>query len=103
MPAEVAWSHMPPFVTAAPAPVIRTNNAAVVGATLGSVSLFLSVVPLFGILAWLLAPIGLASSAVGFAVGISRQAGRVGAIYGLISSGIALLICCAWVLLLMAI
>lgn len=101
VPMAAAWSHVPPFTTMAPVPVIRTNNAAIVGATLGSVSLFLSVIPLFGIVAWVLAPLGLLSSAVGLVVGFSRQAGRGGAVYGLVSSGIALLICCAWLLLLL--
>lgn len=101
MPVAASWSHVPPFLATPPAPVIRTNNAAVIGATLGSVALFLSVIPVFGILAWVLAPIGLLSSAIGLVVGFSRHAGRAGAIYGLVSSGISLLICCAWVLLLL--
>lgn len=103
LPSAAAWGYVPPFATTASAPVIRSNNAAVVGATLGSVSLFLSVIPLFGLVAWVLAPIGLITSGVGLAVGVSRRAGRAGAVYGLISSGVALLICCAWLLLLLAV
>ncbi len=101
-PTAAAWSQVPPFVTPSPAPVVvMRNNAAVVGATLGSVSLFLSLIPLIGIVAWVLAPIGLLTSAVGLVVGVSRQAGRVGAVFGLLSSGAALVICFAWLALLL--
>jgi hypothetical protein len=98
-----AWSQLPPFVPVAPAPVVvMRNNAAVVGATLGSVALFLSVIPLIGIVAWVFAPLGLLTSSVGLVIGISRQAGRVGAVFGLLTSGLALLICIAWLALLVA-
>lgn len=98
-----AWSQVPPFVGPAAAPaVVMRNNAAVVGATLGSVSLFLSLIPLIGIVAWLLAPIGLLTSAVGLLVGISRQVGRVGAIFGVVTSSFALVICAAWAALVLA-
>lgn len=79
------------------------NNAAVVGATLGSVSLFMSVLPVIGIVSWVLAPIGLISSTVGLLVGMSRRVGRFGATWGLLTSGLALIICVAWVALLLAI
>jgi hypothetical protein len=78
------------------------NNAAVIGATLGSVSLFLSLLPLIGIVAWVLAPIGLLSSGIGLLVGASRKVGRVGALWGLLTSGVALLVCMAWLALLLA-
>jgi hypothetical protein len=78
------------------------NNAAVVGATLGSVSLFLALLPLIGIVAWVLAPIGLLSSAAGLLVGFSRKVGRVGAMWGLLTSGLALLVCLAWTALFLA-
>jgi hypothetical protein len=100
------WAHVPPFLPpAAPHPrpvLVMRNNAAVVGATLGSVSLFLSLLPLIGIVAWVLAPIGLLSSAVGLFVGFSRKVGRVGAVWGLLTSGLALLVCLAWTALLLA-
>jgi hypothetical protein len=79
------------------------NNAAVIGATLGSVSLFLSLLPLIGIVAWVLAPIGLLSSGIGLLVGASRKVGRVGALWGLLTSGVALLVCMAWLALVLAI
>ena len=96
------WSSGSPFPTGMP-PVIARNNAAVVGATLGSVSLFLAFLPVIGIVAWVLAPVGLLSSGVGLIVGMRRRVGRVGALWGLATSGIALLICLAWVALLLAI
>lgn len=79
------------------------NTAAVVGVTLGSVSLFISLLPIVGILAWVLAPIGFVSSTVGLLVGMSRRVGRFGATWGLLSSALALLICVAWLALLRAI
>ena len=83
-----AWSQVPPFMPQAAAPVlVMRNNAAVIGATLGSVSLFLSLIPLIGIVAWVLAPIGLLSSSIGLLVGASRRVGRVGALWGLLTSG----------------
>jgi hypothetical protein len=98
-----AWSQVPPFVPASVPPVlVMRNNAAVVGATLGSVSLFLSLIPLIGIVAWVLAPIGLLSSGVGMLVGVSRKVGRVGALWGLLTSAVALLVCIAWAALLVA-
>jgi hypothetical protein len=98
-----AWSHIPPFMPpAAPPVLVMRNNAAVIGATLGSVSLFLSLLPLIGIVAWVLAPIGLLSSGIGLLVGASRKVGRVGALWGLLTSGVALLVCMAWLALLLA-
>jgi hypothetical protein len=96
-----AWSQVPPLVGAPPVLIMR-NNAAVVGATLGSVSLFLALIPLIGVVAWVLAPIGLMSSVVGLIVGASRKVGRVGALWGLLTSGAALLVCLAWAALLLA-
>jgi hypothetical protein len=100
--APTAWSRVPPFLppTAPPVLVMR-NNAAVVGATLGSVSLFLSLIPLIGVVTLLLAPIGLMSSGVGLVVGMSRRVGRAGAVWGLLTSGLALLVCMAWTALLL--
>jgi hypothetical protein len=98
-----AWSQIPPFMPpAAPPVLVMRNNAAVIGATLGSVSLFLSLLPLIGIVAWVLAPIGLLSSGIGLLVGASRKVGRVGALWGLLTSGVALLVCMAWLALLLA-
>ena len=102
-PAASAWSQVPPFVTpTAPPVLVMRNNAAVIGATLGSVSMFLSLIPLIGIVAWVLAPIGLLSSGIGLLVGMSRKVGRVGALWGLLTSGVALLVCVAWLALLLA-
>jgi hypothetical protein len=98
-----AWSQVPPFVPpSAPPVIVMRNNAAVIGATLGSVSLFLALIPLIGIVAWVLAPIGLVSSGIGLLVGLSRRVGRVGAMWGLMTSGVALLVCLAWAALLLA-
>lgn len=101
--APTAWSQVPPFIapTAPPVMVMR-NNAAVVGATLGSVSLFLSLIPLIGIVAWILAPIALLTSAAGLVVGMARKVGRVGAVWGMLTGGLALLVCIAWTALVLA-
>ena len=88
---------------AAPPPVlVMRNNPAVVGATLGSVSLFLALIPLVGLVSLVLAPIGLLSSSAGLLIGLSRRVGRVGAIWGIMTSGLALLVCLAWTSLLFA-
>ncbi len=97
------WSQVPPFLPAQQPPrIVMRNNAAVVGATLGSVSLFLSLLPLVGIVAWVLAPIALLSSGVGLVVGMARRVGRVGALWGLLTGGLALLVCMAWTALVLA-
>ena len=101
--APTAWSQVPPFIATPGTPVlVMRNNAAVVGATLGSVSLFLSLIPLIGIVSWLIAPIGLISSGIGLLVGMTRKVGRVGATWGLLTSGLALLVCLAWTALVLA-
>ncbi len=100
--APTAWSHVPPFIQAGPPVIVMRNNAAVVGATLGSVALFLSLLPLVGIVAWVLAPIGLVTSAAGLFVGMTRRVGRVGALWGVATSALALIICLAWTALLLA-
>lgn len=97
-----SWSQVPPFLPGAAAVPIARNNPAVVGATLGSVSLFLALMPVIGIVSWLLAPMGLVSSAVGLVLGVSRRVGRVGALWGLVTSGLALVVCGLWVALLLA-
>jgi hypothetical protein len=100
--AASAWSRIPPFVPqAAPPVLVMRNNAAVIGATLGSVSLFLALLPLIGIVAWVLAPLGVVSSGIGLMVGVSRRVGRVGALWGLLTSGAALAVCMAWAALLL--
>jgi hypothetical protein len=102
--APTAWSQVPPFLPppGPPTILVMRNNAAVVGATLGSVSLFLSLIPVIGIVAWLLAPIALVTSAAGLLVGMARRVGRVGAIWGLLTSSLALLVCVAWTALVLA-
>lgn len=103
VPGASAWSQVPSFLPpVAPPVLVMRNNAAVVGATLGSVSLFVSLIPLIGIIAWVLAPIGLLSSGIGLLVGASRRVGRVAAVWGLLASGGALLVCMAWAALILA-
>lgn len=98
--APTAWSKVPPFMPAPQQPVlVMRNNFAVVGATLGSVSLFLSLIPLVGLVSLLLAPIGLGASIVGLIIGVQRKVARVGAIWGILTSGLALLVCLGWALL----
>ncbi len=88
--------------TGAPVVIIRQNTPAIVGATLGTLALGMSVLPLLGILAWVIAPVGLLCSVVGISLGAVRRVGRLGAWWGLLSSGLALAICVAWVGLLLA-
>lgn len=96
-PGVVRWYPPSPQVCH---PVGR-NNCAVVGATVGSLALTISLLPLFGLISWLLAPLGLLISAVGLVVGLVRRTGRVGAIWGLGTSLAALVVCIGWVLLLL--
>lgn len=97
-PGPVTWAMPAP----APVVVIRRNDAAVVGATLGSLALFMSLLPLIGILAWVIAPVGMLASGVGLLVGARRHVGRAGAWWGLLTSALALGVCVAWVGLVLA-
>ena len=98
-----SWSTVPPWSTTAAPPVHRPQQRGRRGRD-ARVGLVVPVaLPLIGVVAWVLAPIGLLSSAVGLFVGMGRRVGRVGALWGLATSGLALLICLAWVALLLAI
>lgn len=94
----VRW-HSPTAQVSHP---VHHNNCAVVGATVGSLALTISLVPLFGLISWLLAPLGMIISAIGLVVGLVRRTGRVGAIWGLVTSLAVLGVCVGWVLLLLA-
>lgn len=99
---DPARSHPPTGNWYPPVPVaaVHHNNFAVVGATVGSIAFFLSFIPVIGLIAWLLAPLGLAISMVGLLIGLPRRTGRFGALYGLLTSGAALVVCFGWLLLL---
>jgi hypothetical protein len=78
---------------------VRHNNFAVIGATIGTASLFISLLPVFGVLSWLLAPLGLVASTVGLGVGLFRGAGRAGALLGIAASSVSLALGLGWLLL----
>ncbi|KXP11069.1 hypothetical protein AXK57_06800 [Tsukamurella pulmonis] len=71
-----------------------TNSAGVAGLVIGFTALLFSFIPVIGLIAWLLAPIGLLLSGIGMTRPLKGAA-----IAGMILSGFALLICFAWLLL----
>ncbi|WP_238219202.1 hypothetical protein [Tsukamurella pulmonis] len=71
-----------------------TNSAGVAGLVIGFTALLFSFIPVIGLIAWLLAPIGLLLSGIGM-----TRPPKGAAIAGMILSGFALLICFAWLLL----
>ena len=70
------------------------NGLAVASLVLGILSILFAWIPIIGMIAWILAPIGLVLGLVG----LSKPSGRGMAIAGSICSGIGLLICLLWVI-----
>ena len=87
-------SHMteqdPQFQSAAPAP---SNGLAIGSLVLGILSIVTAIIPFVGIVAWVLAPIGLI---LGF-LARKKPGGQGLAIAGIVTSGIGLVICILWV------
>ena len=75
-----------------PAPS-QSNGLAVASLVLGIVGLLLALVPVIGFISWILAPVGLI---LGF-IAMGKPTGKGLAIGGLVTSGLALLVCIAWV------
>ncbi len=70
-----------------------SNGLAIASLVLGIVGLLLAIIPIVGVISWILAPLGLI---LGF-VALNKPGGRGMAIGGLITSGLALLVCILWV------
>src|SRR5436190_7492498 len=92
----------PPADTPPPAPAYTPpptpphnegNGMAVASLVLGILSVLTGWIPIVGLVAWILAPLGLI---FGF-LAIGKPNGKGMAIGGLITSGLGLLICIAWV------
>jgi len=74
------------------APANLSNGLATTSMVLGIISIVLVFIPIIGMIAWILAPLGLI---LGF-VAVGKPYGRGAAIAGLICSGIGLLVCIGW-------
>jgi hypothetical protein len=70
-----------------------SNGMAIASMVLGIVSIITAIIPFIGMIAWILAPLGLI---LGF-IALNKPGGRGMAIAGLITSGFGLLICILWV------
>lgn len=70
------------------------NGLAVASLVLGILSILFAWIPIIGMIAWILAPLGLVLGLVG----LGKPAGRGMAIAGSVCSGIGLLICLLWVI-----
>ena len=71
----------------------QSNGLAVASLVVGIIALLLALIPLVGVISWILAPAGLI---MGF-MSVGKPVGKGLAIGGLVTSGIALLICILWV------
>lgn len=71
----------------------QSSGLAIASMVLGILSVLTAWIPIIGMIAWILAPLGLI---FGF-ISVGKPVGRGFAIAGLISSGLGLLICIAWV------
>lgn len=70
------------------------NGLAIASLVLGILSVLTAWIPIIGMVAWILAPLGLI---FGF-ISVGKPTGRGIAIGGLVSSGLGLLICILWVI-----
>jgi hypothetical protein len=75
-------------------PQAQSNGLAVASLVVGIIALLLALIPVVGLISWILAPAGLI---MGF-LAMGKPTGRGLAIGGLVTSGIALLICILWVI-----
>lgn len=71
------------------------NGLATASLVLGILGLIFSFIPFIGLIAWILAPLGLVLGLVA----LSKPTGRGMAIAGAVCSGIALLVCFGWLVL----
>lgn len=71
----------------------QSNGLGVASLVLGILSIVFGLIPVIGLISWLLAPIGLV---LGF-VALGKPTGRSVTISGLVTSGIGLAICILWV------
>lgn len=73
-----------------------SNGLATGGFVVALVGAVLAFVPLLGVVAWVICPIGLVLSIVGLTVAVKRGAGRGLAIAGVVLGAAGLLVCFLW-------
>ena len=76
-------------------PYQQTNGLGIAALITGIIALVLSIIPLIGIISWLLAPIAIILGIIG----MNQNAPRGTAIGGLATGGLALIICILWAVL----
>lgn len=81
------------------APTQPSNGLATASMVLGIISIITVLIPIIGMIAWILAPLGLI---LGF-VALGKPGGRGMAIAGIVTSAIGLLFCIGWFVLFAAI
>ncbi|MEJ2886141.1 hypothetical protein [Actinomycetospora aeridis] len=86
--------HQPYFPPTGP--LQRSNSMATTGFVVALVGAVLSIIPLLGMVAWIVAPAGLVLSIIGL-VRAGRLGGRGMAVAGVALGGLGLLICTIWV------
>lgn len=72
----------------------QSNGLAVASLVLGILSILFAWIPIIGLIAWILAPLGLVFGLVA----LGKPVGKGMAIAGSICSGVGLLICLLWVI-----
>lgn len=77
------------------APPTAGSGAAVASLVLGIIGLICSIIPIIGLISWLIAPAALVTGLLG----LKSETNRGTAIGGLVTGGIALIICILWLLL----
>jgi hypothetical protein len=79
------------------------NGLATAGFVCGLLGALLSLIPIIGVVAWVLGPLGVIFGAIGWAHAIERQRGKGLAISGVILGVIAIVMCVLWIVALSSI
>lgn len=69
----------------------QSNGIGTAGGVLGILALVFSIIPIIGLIAWILAPLGLVLGAIG-----TTRSPKGLAVTGVVTSAIALIICFSW-------
>ncbi|WP_018331135.1 DUF4190 domain-containing protein [Actinomycetospora chiangmaiensis] len=95
-PSQYGWVQMPAGGVPVPPPAPR-NGLATAGFVVALIGAVLALIPIIGIVSWVLSPVGLVLSIVGIVAASKSGIGRGLAIAGAVLGAVGLLICMIWV------
>lgn len=95
-PSQYGWVQMPAGGVPVPPPAPR-NGLATGGFVVALIGAVLALIPIIGIVSWVLSPVGLVLSIAGLVAASRSGVGRGLAIAGVVLGAVGLLICMIWV------